>query len=72
MDEVNVVEKLEVWVNMLQLDKQDIERYRERSKIIRETIRQDKQLEKKKKKRLLLKLEKGVRPQKTRKTGETV
>lgn len=50
MDEVNVVEKLEVWVNMLQLDKQDIERYRERSKIIRETIRQDKQLEKKRKK----------------------
>ena len=57
---------------MLQLDKQDIERYRERSKIIRETIRQDKQLEKKKKKRLLLKLEKDVRPQKTKKTGETV
>ena len=57
---------------MLQLDKQDIERYRERSKIIRETIRQDKQLEKKKKKRQLLKLEKGVRPQKTKKTGETV
>ena len=50
MDEVNVVEKLEVWVNMLQLDKQDIERYRERSKIITETIRQDKQLEKKRKK----------------------
>ena len=51
---------------MLQLDKEDIERYRERSKTIKGTIRQDKQLEKKRKKRQLLKLEKGVRPQKTR------
>ena len=48
---------------MLQLDKEDIERYRERSKVIRGTIRQDKQPEKKRKKRQLLKLEKGVRPQ---------
>ena len=64
MHEVNeVVEKLEVWINMLQLDKEDIERYTERSKVIRGTIRQDKQPEKKRKKRQLLKLEKGVRPQ---------
>ena len=48
---------------MLQLDKEDIERYRERSKVISGTIRQDKQPEKKRKKRQLLKLEKGVRPQ---------
>ena len=64
MHEVNeVVEKLEVWINMLQLDKEDIERYRERSKVISGTIRQDKQPEKKRKKRQLLKLEKGVKPQ---------
>ena len=44
MHEVNkVVEKLEVWINMLQLDKEDIERYRERSKVISGTIRQEKQ-----------------------------
>ena len=40
-----------MWINMLQLDKEDIERYRERSKTIKGTIRQDKQLEKKQEKK---------------------
>ena len=44
---------------MLQLDKEDIERYRERSKVIRGTIRQDKQLEKNKKKKATTKTGKG-------------
>ena len=39
MHEVNeVVEKLEVWINMLQLDKEDIERYKERSKVLEEQL----------------------------------
>ena len=56
---------------MLQLDKEDIERYRERSKTIKGTIRQDKQLEKKKKKKATAKTGKRCEISED-KTGETV